>query len=211
MVDYAIALCDRFGMQRGENRRLTANNRYLWIEVGSMSLYSQLAHDHTILRMMLGAVKTIVEKDRCSEFKDQLPGAVDFFQMFMDEYHHHKEERFVFPLIEHASREVRDLLPDLLGDHRRAKDLADSLASALQAGDIQRFGQVALQLYEHMDEHIGEEDRDVWPAMKIAVPTKLSEAAFIDANSYFDRQMGGDFTTRMERFAMELKGKVEGK
>lgn len=174
-----------------------------------MGLFTQLAHDHNVLRMALGAMKTIVEKGRYSEFKDQLPGAVDFFQKFMDEYHHHKEERFVFPLIEHASREVKDLLPDLLGDHRRAKDLADSLESALRAGDIQRFGQVALQLYDHMDEHIGEEDRNVWPPMKTSVPAKLSEAAFIDANNYFDLQMGVDFTARMERFAMELKGKVE--
>ncbi len=175
-----------------------------------MSLFTQLAHDHTVLRTALGAMKAIAEKERQAEFIDQLPRAVDFFQMFMDEYHHHKEERFVFPLIEHASQEVRDLLPDLLGDHRRAKDLADSLASALQAGDMRRFGQVAVQLYDHMDEHIGEEDRDVWPALKIAVPPKLAEAAFIDSNNYFDRQLGTDFTARMERFALELKGKVGG-
>jgi hemerythrin-like domain-containing protein len=173
-----------------------------------MSLFSQLAHDHFVLRTALGALKTIVEKERYSEFEDQLPRAVEFFQMFMDGYHHHKEERFVFPLIQYASQELKDMLPDLLGDHRRAKDLADSLASALQAGDIRRFGQVALQLYDHMDEHIGEEDRDVWPIMKNAVPAKLSETAFIDANNYFDRQLGGDFTARMERFAMELKAKV---
>jgi len=155
-------------------------------------------------------MKSIAEKERYSEFNDQLPRAVEFFQMFMDEYHHHKEERFVFPLIEYAPREVRDLLPDLLGDHRRAKDLADSLASALQVGDIRRFGQVAVQLYDHMDEHISEEDRSVWPALKIAVPPELSEAAFIDSNNFFDHQLGGDFTGRMERFATQLKGRVEG-
>lgn len=175
-----------------------------------MSLFTQLAHDHLVLRTALGAMKAIAEKERYTEFNDQLPRVVEFFQMFMDEYHHHKEERFVFPLIQYASQEVRDLLPDLLGDHRRAKDLADSLASALQAGDIRRFGQVALQLYDHMDEHIGEEDRDVWPALKSAVPLKLSEAAFIGANNFFDRQMGVDFTARMEKFAMELKRNVDG-
>ena len=175
-----------------------------------MSLFTQLAHDHLVLRTTLGAMKSIAEKERYSEFNDQLPKAVEFFQMFMDEYHHHKEERFVFPLIEYTSKEVRDILPDLLGDHRRAKDLADSLASALQAGDLRRFGQVSVQLYDHMDEHIGEEDRDVWPAMKIAVPPKLSEAAFIDANNFFDRKMGTDFILRMEKFAMELKRKVDG-
>lgn len=114
------------------------------------------------------------------------------------------------PLDPIRAREVKDLLPDLLGDHRRAKALADSLASALRAKDMQRFGQAALQLYEHMDEHIGEEDREIWPAMKIAVPAKLSEAAFIDANHNFDLQMGADFTARMERFATELKSMVEG-
>ena len=110
-----------------------------------MSLFSQLAHDHLVLRTVLGSMKTIVEKDRYSEFEDQLPKAVEFFQVFMDGYHHHKEERFVFPLIQYASQEVRDMLPDLLDDHRKAKDLADSLASALQVGDIRHFGQVALQ------------------------------------------------------------------
>jgi len=176
-----------------------------------MSLFSQLAHDHLVLRTVLGSLKTIVEKDRYSEFEDQLPKAVEFFQTFMDGYHHHKEERFVFPLIQYASQEVRDMLPDLLGDHRKAKDLVDSLASALQVGDIRYFGQVALQLYDHMDEHIGEEDRDVWPAMKNTIPVKMSETAFIDANNYFDRELGEDFIARMEKFAMELKKKVEGR
>jgi len=175
-----------------------------------MGLFTQIAHDHTVLRTVLGAVKAIAEKERQEEFKDQLPRIVDFFQMFMDEYHHHKEERFVFPLIEHASQEVRDLLPDLLGDHRRAKDLADSLASALQAGDLRRFGQVSVQLYDHMDEHISEEDQDVWPALKVSVPPKLAEAAFIDANNFFDRQLGTDFTARMELFEMYLKTRLEG-
>jgi hemerythrin-like domain-containing protein len=174
-----------------------------------MGLFTQLAHDHNLLRIALGSMKTIVEKERLPEFKDYLPGAVDFFQIFMDQYHHHKEERFVFPLIQYAPRDVKDLLPDLLGDHRRAKDLADSLASALRAEDLQRFGQAMLQLYDHMDEHIGEEDRKIWPAMKLAVPAKLSEAAFIDVNHYFELQMGADFTARMERFAKELKAKAE--
>ena len=62
-----------------------------------------------------------------------------------------------------------------------------------------------------MDEHIGEEDRDVWPAMKNTIPVKMSETAFIDANNYFDRELGGDFIARMEKFAMELKKKVEGR
>ena len=176
-----------------------------------MSLFTQLAHDHTVLREVLGSLKAIVEEGRQSEFMDMMPGAVDFFQRFMDEYHHHKEERFVFPLIEYTSQEVRDLLPDLLGDHRRAKDLADSLANALQSEDIRRFGQVAVQLYDHMDEHIGEEDRDVWPALKAVVPAKRAEAAFIDANNFFDRQLGTDFTGKMEKFALELKAKVEGR
>jgi hypothetical protein len=61
-----------------------------------------------------------------------------------------------------------------------------------------------------MDEHISEEDRDVWPALKIAIPQKSAEAAFIDANNFFDRQLGADFTARMERFALDLKAKVEG-
>jgi hemerythrin-like domain-containing protein len=174
-----------------------------------MSLFTQLTRDHTILKAALGSMKIIVQAERYSEFKDELPLIVDFFQKFMDEYHHHKEERFVFPLIEHSSQELKNLLPDLLGDHRKAKDLADSMASSLHSGDMKRFGQAALQLYAHMNEHIGEEDRNVWPGMKATVPADLSEAAFMDANSFFDRQLGGDFASRMEAFTMAIWGKVK--
>ncbi len=114
------------------------------------AVIAQLSNDHTILKEVLDSTGYLIEAGKLEEHRDSIPSIIDFFYKFMDQYHHGKEERFVFPLAENGPAEVRHIIPELTEDHHKAKQYVDNMKMALDGSDLRTFAGAAKELiYVH--------------------------------------------------------------
>ncbi|WP_240776697.1 hemerythrin domain-containing protein [Nonomuraea basaltis] len=90
-------------------------------------------------------------------------------------HHHTREDEVVWPLIERSAGAAVDLT-DLSDDHAELGPLLDRLRATAQgfaAGQhVAEFGAAVRELSEHLDEHIEEEERKIFPIIEkyVSVP-----------------------------------------
>ncbi len=128
-------------------------------------------------------------------------GAADIVRRFVEDYHEHTEEQFVFPRLEAARREV-ELVATLRRQHQRGRGLTDDIVRLSQspagAADLAR----ALRAFERMYRpHAAREDTVVFPAFRQVV----GRGAYRELGERFEEQEHARFGERgFERTVAEV-------
>jgi len=95
-----------------------------------------LSYDHGILRQVLDVLSDIGENDTWEQHRDALPEAIDFLNRFMDQYHHGKEERYLFPAAASGSEHLREGVEDLIQEHQQAREYVAAIEKSFQEWNV---------------------------------------------------------------------------
>ena len=131
-----------------------------------METTQTLRDEHVLIRAALRAFAALADKlERGEKVPEKVvAGALDFFANFADGHHHAKEERILFPALEHAGMPVQGgPLGVMLYEHEHGRMLLARLRKALPAvadsADARReFVAVARGYAQLLDDHIEKEN-----------------------------------------------------
>jgi hemerythrin-like domain-containing protein len=170
-----------------------------------------LSYDHGILRQVLDVISDVAREGTFDQYRDLMPEVSQFLFDFMDRYHHGKEEKFVFPAAADSPERIREMIPELIDDHRKARAFAEAIADDVAEWNIGPLAQNITDLAAHMVEHIKEEEDVVFPGMEGALEGDRDLDMFERSQAFVNEQFGADFTQRAEAFAKRLQDRVWGK
>jgi len=127
---------------------------------------------------------------------DFIDEAVDFIRTYADRCHHGKEEDILFRELakKELSKEHRQIMPDLIGEHAIARDTVRNLVEArlhYAAGDDDTLGKITHSisfLVEFYPKHIEKEDKHFFmPIMDYF--TSEEKDAMLKEGFEFDRSL----------------------
>jgi hemerythrin-like domain-containing protein len=169
-----------------------------------------LSYDHGLLRQVLDVIAEMAKMGTASKYQSSLPSIVDFLNRFMDQYHHGKEERFIFPFALHESGDWEGEINKLISEHRQAKSMVDDMAKAIEANDLRKFSDAGSRLAKHMQAHIKEEEDKVFPKLEDLMEPDEDMELFEQINSYSNQKFGADFSKKSETYANKLQDEIMG-
>lgn len=172
---------------------------------------TMLSYDHGILRQVLDVLSDLAAENAFDRFRPEMEEVSEFLFNFMDKYHHGREEMIVFPISSEGGSELPETIEELIQEHRRALELAESIASALHARDNRSLRENCLELVAHMREHIKEEEDVVFPKLEMLLAGDKDYDAFERSQSYVKDNFGEFYPRDMEEFANRFQDAVWGK
>ncbi|HEY3419059.1 MAG TPA: hemerythrin domain-containing protein [Methanomassiliicoccales archaeon] len=171
-----------------------------------------LSYDHGILRQVLDVYKDIVEKKSIDKHRQIATEGIEFLLMFMDHFHHGKEERFLFPAAMCADPEHTEDLQQLFEDHRIARLLAQGMLTFVRpGGDDAAFYENAGKLVEHMAAHIQKEEDVIFPGIESKMDDKEDMKVYKQFEDYIMSNFKEDLYASSEAFATRFQDTVLGK
>jgi hemerythrin-like domain-containing protein len=170
-----------------------------------------LSYDHGILREVFDVLDDMVRSGKLDEHRDVMPEVSDFLQEFMDHYHHGKEERFIFPQAENGPDKLKEAVPRLIEEHRKAKAYADAIKVGIGSWDVPALSQNLVDLVAHMRNHIVQEEDFVFPAIEALIDSDKDMTIFDQSQVFLKENFGEDYQQKMEKFANGLQERVWGK
>ena len=133
-----------------------------------------LMQEHGVLERILliyGEVARRVERGEPVDLAS-LASAAAIVRRFVEDYHEKLEERFVFPRLEAAHREV-ELVAVLRAQHQRGRELTDDVTRRAAAGSATSELAALLRAFERMYRpHAAREDTVLFPAFRDVVGGK---------------------------------------
>ncbi|MCI0665076.1 MAG: hemerythrin domain-containing protein [Acidobacteria bacterium] len=125
-----------------------------------------LRHEHRVIHQAMHALEGMCLRMRAggSVPDKELTNMLDFIRIFADGFHHGKEERHLFPVLEKIGIKNEDgPLAFLRGEHKKERNLLSELTRAV--GEYRRdpaarekFVSVALQFKDRLIGHMQKED-----------------------------------------------------
>lgn len=171
-----------------------------------------LSYDHGILRQVLDVYKDIVEKGSVGLHRHIATEGAEFLLMFMDHFHHGKEERFLFPAAMCADPEHTKDLQQLFEDHRTARIYVERMLEALRpGGDDPTFYEYAGKLVEHMTAHIQKEEDTVFPGIESTMGNEEDMRVYKYFEDFIMTNFKEDLYPSSEAFAARFQDEVLGK
>jgi hemerythrin-like domain-containing protein len=110
-----------------------------------------------------------------------LTSAADIVRRFVEAYHEQNEERFVFPRLEAARREL-DLVATLRRQHQRGREITAEIASASAASP--ELAQALRSFARMYRPHAAREDTVLFPAFR----SVIGRAAYRELGEQFEEQ-----------------------
>ena len=132
-----------------------------------MDAIDRMRDEHRSIKEMLAVLETFCERSENGEDADPEDGAsmVEFFRVYADKFHHEKEERLIFPLLEKLGVPMAGgPLEIMLEDHEQGRAYMRGMSEALerlQTGEAEATGsftQCARNYIRLLREHIKTED-----------------------------------------------------
>jgi hemerythrin-like domain-containing protein len=187
------------------------NIRRILIEPMKVSI-TLLSYDHGILRQVLDVYKDIAEKGSVEANRQIATEGIEFLLMFMDHFHHGKEERFLFPAAICADPEHTEDLQQLFEDHRTARMLAEAMLSSVRpGGNDNDFYMNSKKLVEHMTDHIRKEEDTIFPGIDAKMDEEEDMRVYKHFEHYTMTNFKEDIYPSAEAFAARFQDVVLGK
>jgi hemerythrin-like domain-containing protein len=136
-----------------------------------------LSYDHGIIRQVIDVLGEALSSKEPSDFSVEAMEITAFLSDFIDRFHHHKEERFVFPLALSKAPELRETIGELVAEHAKARELLEVMRTSVgETGQWTAFSGSASSLIAHMTAHINKEELSVFGKIEDALsPTEDRE------------------------------------
>lgn len=170
------------------------------------AIVAQIAVDHETLKQVLGSANLMVEIGTLEQNRSELPQMVDFLIRFMDQYHHRKEEEMIFPMADGGPPPLKAQIPQLIEEHRKARQYADEMKDALENNKLDDFAEAAKALVPHMYMHMGKEDTFIFPILldMFSDPTRDLEMMG-KQEAFINQEVGMDYLVRSYYYAGHLQ------
>ena len=129
-----------------------------------------LMQEHGVLERILLVYDESARRLEHAEQLDlgELTSAAGIIRRFVEDYHEKNEEKFVFPRLRAAKREV-ELVDVLLRQHQRGRELTDEILQRAKAGASPELVR-ALRLFARMYRpHAAREETVLFPAFRAVV------------------------------------------
>jgi hemerythrin-like domain-containing protein len=168
-----------------------------------------LRYDHGILHQVLDVLDDMAAGNNFEEHHQIMLEAANFLLRCMDQYHHAKEERFVFPVAAEGSEQVRSLVPDLFEDHHKARALAMAFADDVASWDLGPLAQDIKDLAAHMRHHIQEEEVVVFPRVEEVLGDRDLDI-YQRVAAFTKLEFDESYPKREEDFSNRLQDRVWG-
>jgi hemerythrin-like domain-containing protein len=131
-----------------------------------MAAIEILRNEHRVIEQVLECVAAIAERSALQGAWDSEAAtlAIEFFRTFADGCHHHKEEEFLFSLLE-AKGWSRQAGPtgQMVREHRLGREHLDAMSRAVAGDDAAAFRQASENYVRLLREHIAKEDNVLFP------------------------------------------------
>jgi hemerythrin-like domain-containing protein len=156
-----------------------------------MNPRDSLRQEHGTIMKMLAVLQKFFAKPM--DLKDgeagDLEALIEFFEIYVDRYHHVKEERHLFPALSRArTPDIDSLVKSLIDDHCQAREDMEQIKShavAIQscAGvDGNEFSETARRYVDLVRKHIRKENSELLPLIE----ETLSEIERLQMSGQFD-------------------------
>lgn len=172
-----------------------------------------LQYEHGIIRQVIDILGEMVKKKELTNDRKQLQKIVQFLDEFVDQFHHAKEETFIFPAAVRDKKDMKAEIDELLDDHQKARLLIIKMKKLVTADrhfDEERFRPLAKEMVEHMTQHIGHEENRVFHEIEEVLTLEED----IELAKGFDRftmsKFDPAFLKRAEDFSFKLQDEVLG-
>jgi len=177
-----------------------------------MEALSIIKDEHRNLWRIATSLERVIEDmEKTGEVDHVFLGSVfDYLEQFVDNFHHPKEDAFLFRLLRQRSSEAAQVLDRLEADHGRApgnlKGLREQLAATVSRQQPAADLSAALRQYlKGMEEHIRIEEKEAFPLASRALTAddwKEIDAAFLNnADPVFGTQAQAEFRELYHRIA----------
>jgi hemerythrin-like domain-containing protein len=168
-----------------------------------------LKYDHGILRQVLDVLDDMATEGTFEQHRSIMPQVANFLLKFMDQYHHGKEERFIFPVATTGPPGVAGMVSDLFDDHHKARALGLAIADDVAAWNPSSLATSCRELAAHMRHHIKEEEDIVFPGVDKLIGDKdIDVYERIDAMTV--QLFGKGYPKEEEDFANRFQAEVWG-
>jgi hemerythrin-like domain-containing protein len=168
-----------------------------------------LSYDHGIIRMVIDVLKEILEKGTLEKFKVETGEISRFMKEFINDFHHEKEERFLFPAALRLDPSMGPEVSELIHDHAHVRDLLMRLvASEISAGS--RFEEISREIIETMTSHIDREEKEVFPKIEALLTPAEDRAVYKSGQEFEDGRFGHGYVRASEKFAGSIQARVLG-
>lgn len=168
-----------------------------------------LSYEHGILRQVIDVLKEVVEKQTVDKYRDSIIEIVQFLDVYLDQFHHTKEEQFLFPSVIEASALLSVEIPKLIRDHQHAKDLLNVMKLEIKRGSAEVFCKASLELVEHMTSHIDKEELLIFPKIEGYLTPEVNKKINKEYSD-FNKHFGPDFYRTSEDFAKKIQNDILG-
>jgi hemerythrin-like domain-containing protein len=170
-----------------------------------------LSYDHGILRQVLDVYKDIVEKGSIEKNRQIATEGAEFLLMFMDHFHHSKEERFLFPAAICADPDHTEGVQNLFEEHRTARMLAEGMLSSVRPGgsDAEFYDKTG-KLVEHMTAHIRKEEDVIFPNIDAQMADEEDMRIYKHFEDFTMNSFKEDIYPSAEAFASRFQDAVLG-
>ena len=150
-----------------------------------MPLFSELEEEHRLLDQVAGSLVRLAERLEQGEASAaDVNGFVKVFRVFVDGYHHDREENLLRTLVERAEIPGdRGPVPIIADEHRQTAEMVTLLEAS--AEDRDRSPELARRIARHLWEHVDKEESVILPEarqrlIRAGVPKSEGRAATAD-------------------------------
>ena len=172
-----------------------------------------LKHEHRVIERALRALDGVCARLQWGQHipAEVLSQLVDFISMFADRYHHGKEEKYLFPVLERQGI-VREggPLTVIAQEHQIESDLTAEMRRAIEGyRDVdpearQRFVEAARRYTDHLLGHIDKED-GILLRLADEILDEEDEASLREGFGKAEAELGAARYEKYERIASELE------
>ena len=169
-----------------------------------------LSYDHGVIRMVIDVLLEITEKDALGRFRGEASEISKFLKGYINDFHHEKEERFLFPAVLRLDPAMDSDIRELVQDHAHAREVLKELGNSSEINEGSKFKVLSKEIVEIMTAHIDKEEKDVFPRIELLLTPSEDRAIYSATQVFADGVFGPGYVRSSEKFAAKVQEKVLG-
>lgn len=127
---------------------------------------------------------------------------LDFFKVYADQYHHHKEEEILFPEMSKKQESLGEgIVFEMLDNHSDFRALLNEIENKLTHHKIHDVNKLLYQYTNMLNDHIAVEDNELFPMMETIFSEDEKEKiyfGFVDKDNEFGDKKKKDLENLIE-------------